>query len=110
VARCGKRRQARAKFPDRVEEPSAKGDRFFDLLVAPSKASGSRIIPKPLLARLGLNDIGALAAESFVASQHVGYFGAVTPFEENRQRNAVLDRLVGALTDMRKHRMGRVAK
>ena len=43
-----------------VEEPSAKGGRFRDFLVALNKTSGSRIIPKPLLACLGLNDIGAL--------------------------------------------------
>ena len=50
-----------------------------DILIALLKTSGSRIQSKTLLPRLGLNDIGALAAESFVPAQDIGYLGGVPP-------------------------------
>jgi hypothetical protein len=31
------------------------------------------------------------------------------PFEENCQRHAIFDRLIGALSEVRKHRMGGIA-
>jgi hypothetical protein len=100
----------RAQIDIIVVEPSAKLRRSRDFLIALLKTSRSRVQSKTLLPRLGLNDIGALAAESFVPSQDIGYLGGVPPFEEDRQSDAVFDRLICALPDMRKHSMCCVAE
>ena len=93
-----------------VVEPLAKLGRSGDFLIALPKTTRSRIQSKTLLPRLGLNDIGALPAEGFVPSQDIGYLSGGAPLEEDRECDAIFDRLIGTLPYMGKHRLGCVAQ
>jgi hypothetical protein len=83
--------------------------RSRDFLIALLKTSGSRIQSKALFPRLGLNDVGALATKSFVLPQDTAYFGRAPPFKEDRESDAIFDRLIGALSEVGKHRVCCVA-
>ena len=69
-----------------------------------------RIDAQPVLAGAELDLGDALAAQPLVGEQAGGRAGRVGPGEEGGERHAVLDRLVGALAEVRQHRMRRVAE
>ena len=70
----------------------------------------SRIVSKTIFPRLRLNDISSFAAKSFVMLQDVNYVARVTPFEKNSQRNGIFNRLICALPEVWKHRVGGISE
>ena len=89
-----------------VVKPLAELCRARNLFIAFLETFVSRVVSKAVLPRLSLNDIRTLVAKSFVSAQGVDYFAWGLPFEENCQRYAVFDRLIGALSEVGKqHRL-----
>ena len=70
----------------------------------------SKIVSKTIFPRLRLDDISAFAAKSFVMPQDVNYVARVTPFEKNSQRNGIFNRLICALPEVWKHRVGGISE
>lgn len=91
-----------------VKERFAERSRLCDFAIALLEALIFGIKAKPVFSRLGLNDVGSNAAQFFVLRHDVGYFSRIASLEKYGQGDAIFDRLVGALAEMRKHRMGGV--
>jgi hypothetical protein len=84
--------------------------RSLDLSITLPEIAVSRIVPKAISPSLGLNDVSALAAKSFVVPQGIDDLARFTPFEENSQCHTVFDGLISALSKVREHGMGGVTE
>src|SRR5436190_21912006 len=88
-----------------VKERLAERSGICDFLIALLEALVSGVKAKAVFPRFGLNDVSSSTAQFFILRQSVGYLALVGTFEHHRQCDAILDRLVGPLAEMRKHRM-----
>src|SRR5712664_3108681 len=81
-----------------------------ELWVAHAEIVAGGIDTQPMLPGAELNLRYALAAQPLVSKQGRRHPGTVHLRQDRRQCRAVLDGLVGSLTEMRQHRMCGVAK
>ena len=68
------------------------------------------VVPHPILTRAAMNLRHALAAQPFVGEQGGRRRVPIRARQDRRQRHAVFDRLIGALSEVRKHGMRGIAK
>ena len=81
-----------------------------ELCVADTEIGSDRIETQSILPRAKLNLRHTLATQSLVGQQRRRDGRCVHLGQDHCERHAVLDRLVGPLTQMRQHRMCRVAE
>ena len=86
------------------------GTELRDLAIALLQIFVPRIVTKTVLPGFALHDPGALTTESFVAPQRIGNFCRAAFLEKNRERDAVFNRLIGALADVWEHGMGSISQ
>ena len=91
-------------------EPLAEFGVRGDFGVADAEIGVSRIVAHAAGARAALDLGDAFAPQPLIGQQGEGSRRPVGASEDDRQRHAVLDRLVGALSEMRKHGMRGIAE
>src|SRR6516165_5662152 len=91
-----------------IIETAAENGMSPDLSVAHLEISNNRIIAQSTFSRTALNGCHSLAAQALVSKKRGNNFIAVTVRQNSSQRHAVLDRLIGTLSKMRKHWVRRI--
>jgi hypothetical protein len=65
---------------------------------------------RPFCRGFGLDDVSPRAAHPLITRQDARNIGGVAAFKQHRERDAIPDGLIGALAEMREHRVCRVAR
>ena len=68
------------------------------------------VVPKACFPCFSLNNVSPGASKFFISRQNIWDFVWASPFEKNRQGDAIFNRLIGPLAEMGKHRVGGVAQ
>jgi hypothetical protein len=92
-----------------IVELLAKRGMCGDLGVPDPKIGMRRIVPQSVLSRATLDLRHAFASQALVSEQGGGSRSPVRARQEGCERHTILDRLIGALPKVRKHRMRGVA-
>src|SRR5262249_24321140 len=92
-----------------VELPAERGVRG-DLGIADREVSVSRVVAHSVFARATLNLRDTLATETFISTKRGRHSRTIRAREDRRERHSVFYGLVGALPEMGKHRMRRIAQ
>src|ERR1700722_19913072 len=104
------RRRLRARDHIVIVELLAKRGMCGDLGVPDPEIGMRRIVPQPVLARATLDLRHAFASQVLVSEQGGGSRSPVRTRQEGCERHTILDRLIGALPKVRKHRMRGITK
>jgi hypothetical protein len=93
-----------------IVKPPAKGGVSGDLGIAHAKIGINGVVSESILARAALDLRNTLPAKAFVGNERGGSGLPVCSRQNRRKRHSVLDRLVGALAEMREHRVRGIAQ
>src|SRR5665213_2907427 len=105
-------RRRRLRFGDHVVivQAFAELDMRGEFGVANLEVGIDGVVAQSILTRAALHLRHPLAAKPLVGKQACGHHCGIRLRQDRRQRHAVLDRLVGALSEVRKHRMRGIAE
>ena len=92
-----------------VEPPSKRGV-CGELRIADAQIGIGRVVSEAVFARATLHQRHPLTAQPLVSEQSCGSALPVRARQDGRQRHAILDRLIGALPEVRKHWMRGIAE
>ena len=87
----------------------AKRPGFRDFAIALLQVLVLGVVAKPGFPRLSLNDIGSRTAKFLILLYNMWDFVRVSPLKKHRQGDAIFNRLISPLAEMREHRVGGVA-
>src|SRR5690348_3243039 len=92
-----------------IKPPAERGMRC-DLCISDAKIGMDGVISQPVLPRAALDLRHPIAAKPLVGEEALRRAGPIRAHQYRRERHAVLDRLIGALSEMRKHWMRGIAE
>src|SRR5262249_16106171 len=93
-----------------VVQPLAECRMRFNLGIANSQIRVGRIIPQAILARTALDLRHALTPQMLISKQRCRRSCLVRTLENCCERHAIFNRLIGALSEMGKHRMSSITE
>jgi hypothetical protein len=93
-----------------VVEPLAERGVGGDLSIPDAQVGVGRVVPQAVLSRATLDQRDPLTAEALISEESCGGRLSVRARQNRRERHSILYRLVGALSQVGKHRVRRVAK
>src|SRR3954453_15875702 len=92
-----------------IVKPPAECGMRGDLGISDAEIGMDGIVPQPVLPRAALDLRHTVAAKPLVGEEALGRTRPIRARQNGRERHAVFDRLVGALSEMRKHWMRPIA-
>ncbi len=93
-----------------VVEPLAKGGMGNNFGVSDAKIGIRGIVSEPVLAGTALDLRNTLTAKTLIGEESRGGSFPVGTRQDRRERHSILNRLVGALTEVRQHRVCGIAE